>query len=252
MNKNIYDTFNSQACDLNTALDQYQKSLEIGDKQGIAEAYNQVGAAYQNPNFKECSSNKALEYYQKSLEISLEIRDKKGVAYSCGFIGTIYLDKFFLARDKPETALRYFEQSLKICLEIEDKEGIARCYNNIGYVYDEKNEYKSALLNYFHAYVLKKQIENKNLQNTKRNLVVLQQKLGRDEFLNRAKQALAELASELQAQINLDEFLELPRTSDKIYKRNDKVKVRYQNGSIKEGKYKSYARDISSGKCEVI
>ena len=221
---------NAKDEELNKALDQYQKSLEIGDKKGIASAYNQVGSIYQNPDFKKCSLNTALEYYEKSLEISLEIRDKKGVAQACVLIGTIYLDNYFFAPNKIETALSYFEKGLEISLEIEAKEVIAQAYHHLGAVYQQKKEYKTALIHYFQAYV------SIRPQETKGNIIVLQRELGRDTFLESAGQALTELSQELQEQINLDVFLELPRASVKTYKRNDKVKVRYQNGIEKEGK----------------
>ncbi len=44
----------------------------------------------------------------------------------------------------------------------------------------------------------------------------------------------------------------VPIISDKKYKRNTKVKVKYINGTIKEGKYKIFESDIRAEKCKVI
>ncbi|ACD90414.1 TPR repeat-containing protein [Chlorobium limicola DSM 245] len=43
-----------------------------------------------------------------------------------------------------------------------------------------------------------------------------------------------------------------PIRSERKIGRNDKVKVRFKTGEIKEGKYKKYINDIESGKCVVI
>ncbi|OHX67098.1 preprotein translocase subunit SecA [Flammeovirga pacifica] len=44
-----------------------------------------------------------------------------------------------------------------------------------------------------------------------------------------------------------------PRNSDKTYSRNDRVNVKYQNGTVKEGvKYKTVEADIENGNCVIL
>jgi hypothetical protein len=43
-----------------------------------------------------------------------------------------------------------------------------------------------------------------------------------------------------------------PITTGMKYGRNDKIKVRYKDGSVKDGKYKKFEADILAKRCLII
>ena len=53
-------------------------------------------------------------------------------------------------------------------------------------------------------------------------------------------------------EIILSDILKEPRKADKGYNRNQKVKVKYEDGTEAEKKYKQLKKDIEAGKCEII
>ena len=61
-------------------------SQEIGNKQGIANSYNNIGSIYDNTGDKD----NALNYYENSLKIYEEIGYKEGISTSFNNIGLIY------------------------------------------------------------------------------------------------------------------------------------------------------------------
>ncbi len=52
--------------------------------------------------------------------------------------------------------------------------------------------------------------------------------------------------------IDLADFLNAPRKATKKPGRNEKVKVKYQDGEIVEKKYKYVERDLEAGECELV
>ena len=125
---------------------------EIGDKEGEATCYGNLGIVYQSLGEYE----KAKTYQQNALIIRKEIGDRKGEAACYGNLGTVYqsLGEY----GKAET---YLENALVILKEIGDKQGEATCYGNLGSVYQYLGEYEKAKTYQENALIIRKEIGDK-------------------------------------------------------------------------------------------
>ena len=139
----IYYCIGMNVCKLSewdTAIDYYQKSLEIkekiGDIHGMARAYNNLGLIY--PVKGEWDT--AIDYYQKSLEIFENFGDTRGMGRTYGNLGKAYHSK-----GEWDTAIDYYQKSLEIKEKIEDIYGIGTTYGNLGFVYGDKSEWDTAI-----------------------------------------------------------------------------------------------------------
>jgi tetratricopeptide (TPR) repeat protein len=126
--------------ELGRALEYFEKSLttseELGDKQGISKALNNIGRVYHNRG----EWGRALEYFERSLTISEELGDKQGISKALNSIGRVYHNRGEWGR-----ALEYFEKSLTISEELGDKQGISKALNNLGTVYYDRGEWGRGL-----------------------------------------------------------------------------------------------------------
>jgi signal transduction histidine kinase len=108
----------------------------MGDKWGIANSYNNIGAIYDlQKDYK-----KALECYQKTLTINSEIGDKSLISANLDNIGLIHYQLGDYLK-----ALEYFQKSLQIENEIDDDKGKFYPYFNLGLVYNKLKQYNMAL-----------------------------------------------------------------------------------------------------------
>ena len=134
-----------------------QKALvitkEIGNKQGEASSYGNLGAVFQSLG----EYVKAEEYLQKALAIRKEIGDKKGEAADYGNLGTVFrsLGEYVKAEE-------YHQKALVIRKEIGDKKGEASSYGNLGTLFQSFGEYVKAEEYHQKALVIRKEIGNKN------------------------------------------------------------------------------------------
>ena len=121
------------------ALEFHAKGLAIreaiGDKEGIAYSYNNMGTAYETIG----DIPKALEFFYKGLKIREELGIKESIAVSLNNIGLLYSDQ-----GENKKALEFYQRALKIQLEIGDKEHAATSLNNIGGLYSDKGEHATA------------------------------------------------------------------------------------------------------------
>lgn len=121
--------------DFNRALECYQQSLllreEIGNKQDIAASLNNIGAIYG----RKGELDHSLEYHQRSLVLREELGNKKHIATSLNNVGVIYFNKGELDR-----ALEYYQRSLTLRKELGNKQDIAASLNNMGIIYMQKGE----------------------------------------------------------------------------------------------------------------
>ncbi|MBK6527938.1 MAG: tetratricopeptide repeat protein [Crocinitomicaceae bacterium] len=102
---------------------------ELGNKEGIATSYNNIGYIYQNQG----DYQNALKHYELSLKIRTEIDSKYGIAESYNNIGGIYG-----RMEDHDKALEYYFLSLEIQEEIGDSAGIAISLINIGIFITDK------------------------------------------------------------------------------------------------------------------
>ena len=121
------------------ARELYEKSLaiikEIGDRNGEANCYLNLGAVYQSVG----EYDKAREHLEKSLVIKKEIGDKNGEASCYGNLGNVYVSV-----GEYDKAREHLEKSLAISKEIGDRDREANCYGNLGNMYQSVGEYDKA------------------------------------------------------------------------------------------------------------
>jgi len=122
------------------AIEKLQKALkineELGDMQGVATSYNNIGLVHQNLGKLEY----ALEHYLKALKINEELGDMQGVATSYNNIGLVHQNL-----GKLEYALEHYQKALEINEKLGDMQGVATSYNNIGLVYQDLGKLEEAL-----------------------------------------------------------------------------------------------------------
>ncbi len=139
-------------------------------KQGIAEAYNNLGIYFRENGMYDVAS----EYHFKSLEIMESIKNKNGIARCYNLIGIIY----YYMHDFDQS-LKYYIKALNINIEQNDTKWIGGNYNNIGMIYEIKGNYKKALEYYKKSLEINQQLGNKNwIANNYGNIGSLYEKMG--------------------------------------------------------------------------
>ncbi|OFY74827.1 MAG: hypothetical protein A2265_06600, partial [Bacteroidetes bacterium RIFOXYA12_FULL_33_9] len=122
------------------AIEYYLKSLkiftQIGNSEGMASCYTNLGNAYNNKS----DYYKAIEFFLKSLKIDEKSGNKKGVSMCYTNIGAVYA-----SLGNYDKSIEYFLMSLKIKEELKDIKGISNCYNNIGIIHKEQGNYKKSI-----------------------------------------------------------------------------------------------------------
>ena len=138
------------------AYDYWKKSLEkytqIGNKAGIGEQYNNIGAYFYSIGDYESS----LENYLHSLEIRKELSDTIGIAKNLNNIGNIYY-----ARNQREKSLETYLEALKYAEKTSDKKILSIVLNNIGAEYAYLQKYNEALDFHFQAVDIKIELNDK-------------------------------------------------------------------------------------------
>lgn len=120
-------------------------AIDIGDKRGMAAAYNNLGVAYRNQGALE----KALQYYITALRLYEEIGNKEGVAGTKSNIATLYSMK----KDYG-LALKYFEEAYATFTELGDKPKIIASMNNLGNLNSDMQLYEKAMKYFSEAWQL--------------------------------------------------------------------------------------------------
>jgi tetratricopeptide (TPR) repeat protein len=232
------------------ALNNLNMSLKIrnkiGDVEGIADSYNNLGYIFR----QKFQFIKASEFYNKSKIIAEEMGNKISLALytinhasvlteqnildkalietnlaldMCGKIGDkagiaiCYnnLGIIFQKQGKLEECISKFNQALKVSEEIGDKKAIASSFNNIGTFYYRIKNYVDAL------YYLFKSIDinrlNGNLSAEKTAVFWLNsisKEVGKENFKIYAEESHGKLENEIQKNIQLKEFLNEPQVRE--------------------------------------
>ncbi len=136
-----------------SALNFYQKALEINelisDKRGIAQVKNNIGNLYDTQGNKE----KALQFYFKALHIREEIDEKALVAASLNNIGAVYYNQGEINK-----ALDYYQRTLDIREELDDKRGMAIILNNLAALFNHQGNIQEALEYHFRSILIREEI----------------------------------------------------------------------------------------------
>lgn len=148
---NLGNSYESIA-DYPNALFYYNKALklkeELGDKIGMAHAYNNLGLVYED----QSDYPTALQYFFNGLNITTELKDTTDMSLGYNNIGTIYLHE-----QNYKEALFYFFKTLELAETQGDKISEANAYSNLGEVYQLENQYIEALNNYKKGLALRKE-----------------------------------------------------------------------------------------------
>jgi len=122
------------------AIGHYKEAIrifdELGKKNLLHEAYNEIAIAYYNQNLSE----KALEYFLKALKHAHKINKKDTEARILNNIASLYARE-----DDTENAEKYFLQALKINRDNNNYSLIASNLNNLGNIYKNQKKHKEAI-----------------------------------------------------------------------------------------------------------
>ncbi|MCX7636994.1 MAG: tetratricopeptide repeat protein, partial [Cyclobacteriaceae bacterium] len=124
-------------------------ATEIGDKRGMAAAYNNLGVAYRNQG----ALDKALQYYITALHHYEELGNKEGIAGTKSNIATLYSMK----KDYGQ-ALKYFDEAHAAFVELNDKPKIIASMNNLGNLNNDMQLYEKAMKYFSEAWQLSLQM----------------------------------------------------------------------------------------------
>jgi len=131
---------------LDKALEQYQKSLELCSKSKnkylIANVENYIGEVYN----KKHDIMSALDHYSKSLKIYIELHNQEGIAVAENNLGECYFKLGELNK-----ALDHYKKSFKYFNNRNAKFQLSVLLVNIGNVYFKRKDYNSAINNYKQA-----------------------------------------------------------------------------------------------------
>ncbi len=128
-------------------------SAKIGDKNGEASCYENLGAVYQSVGEYE----KAKEYCLKALTVKKEIGDRNGEAFCYGILG-----RAFKCVGEYEKAKEYHQRALAMEKEVGDRDGEAAEYSHLGFVSESVGEYWKAKEYHEKALMITKEMGNKN------------------------------------------------------------------------------------------
>ncbi|MBU7047077.1 MAG: tetratricopeptide repeat protein [Theionarchaea archaeon] len=123
-----------------TAIEYYEKSLEIsekiGDIHGMGATYNNLGLIYAHKG----QWDKAIDHYEKSLEISEKVGDIHGIGQTYNNLGSVYYRK-----GQWDKAIDHYKKDLEILEKIRDIHGMGTAYNNLGLIYAHKGQWDKAI-----------------------------------------------------------------------------------------------------------
>ena len=195
----------------NEALKNHFASLkireELGDKQGIASSYNNIGNVYYSQGKAHTNSsqkdglapqkdglyNEALKMYFASLKIMEEIGDKAGTESSLVNLSLTYKDL-----KKYKEAEAYSLKALSLATEIGDLESIKDATRCLSQVYTATSRHKQALV-YYKAYITANDTLF-NEENTKKTIQMsMTYEFDKKEMLAKTQQDIRDKIQEAEA-----------------------------------------------------
>ena len=143
--------------DFKKALDYFFKTLQLYEELKNKKA---IGVSYgyiSNAYYQQSNYPKALEYAFKSLKIVEETIDDKTGMEKC----YNQIGNIYLNLADYPRALTYYVKSLSLCEKTDDKQSIGACYVNMGIVYDEQANYALALAYYLKGLKMLEEVDDK-------------------------------------------------------------------------------------------
>lgn len=155
---------------------------QLNNQSGIANNLHTIGGIY----FDQKDFEKSLDYMNQALDIRKEIGDKYDIAKSYNSLGYMH-DEL----GEYSVALEYHNSCLNIRKNIGDRQGESWCYNNMARVYGHMKEYQTAEEYYLKSILIKEELNEYTLGETKGNLGLLYLEMGKtNAALNLCEQGL--------------------------------------------------------------
>ncbi|RUA35097.1 MAG: hypothetical protein DSY77_03420 [Bacteroidetes bacterium] len=140
------------------ALESYYNSIkisiEINNKSGLVNTYNNLANYYLADNKKI-----ALEYYRKAIDLLSSLEEYKKNAVINMNIGLLYSSNDFEMMNY-DSAVYYYLNALESFQATNDSSNLSLLYNNLGFLYEKKENYSASIENYNKSINLKSELED--------------------------------------------------------------------------------------------
>lgn len=159
--------------DTQTAIEFYNKCINIKDNKFLSPAYSNIATLYLEKNDIE----NAIKNYEKAYQIDNENKNSEGTYYSSSKLASI------LQRKQPEKALEYFNLALECAKQTKDVFYIVSATLALGDFHYDKNQNELALKHYFNALDLAKStFSQENLNKIKVRINDIKFRIGNEKF----------------------------------------------------------------------
>ncbi|HYO48277.1 MAG TPA: tetratricopeptide repeat protein [Chloroflexia bacterium] len=144
------------AGDYAAALALHEESLrlrrELGDKQGMAGALNNIAVVWRDRGDYE----RASKHFEKSLKLKRELGDKMGIASSLNNLGVVRQ-----RQSNYNAAQACYEESLLIWREAGEKYGVATALTNLGVLQGFRGNYEAARALHEESLLIRRELGDK-------------------------------------------------------------------------------------------
>ncbi|XGW00676.1 MAG: tetratricopeptide repeat protein [Leptolyngbya sp. BL-A-14] len=184
------------------SIEFHQRSLaierQIGNRRGEAASLNNLGSTYNSLG----QHIQAIKFHQRSLAIERQIGNRRGEAASLGNLGNAYADM-----GQYTQAIQFYQQQLIIARQIRERQSEANSLGNLGRMYKDMGEYAQAIVFHQQSLAIKRQIGDRQGEaNSLGNLGLVYRHLGQHiqsiEFFRQAltiEQQIGDRAGEASA-----------------------------------------------------
>ena len=153
----IIGKFYSMEPDFKKAIEYYNNAIKIGisqnDSKRLSKLYKKMGNIYQDNN----NYSSALEYYFKSAKIDEELHNVNELGKDYVYIAEIYRGLNDFKKSK-----YYLDISTKNALKADDKKLLTYIYLSYAHLYENQNQTDKVEFYAKKAYLLAKELNNKN------------------------------------------------------------------------------------------
>jgi tetratricopeptide (TPR) repeat protein len=138
------------------ALNTWQQALalyqQLGDRQGEARTFSNLGAAYGTLG----DLRQAISFYEQSLILVRDLNDAEGIRYALGNLGYSHQ-----ALGNYAEAIAYHQQDLALAQEQQDLAGTQYALNNLGIAYKAQGNYDRAVALFQQSLAMARQVSNR-------------------------------------------------------------------------------------------
>lgn len=197
----IYGLLNDSKSDFDAAIEEYNKSLPLYEKEGdvlqSAVLHQDIANAY----YSKGTNDKALKHYMESLKLREQKGDSSAMASSYMGMSNVYSQMH-----RQDLALTYAKKALRLKEKYNEQRIVSWLLNNVGAIYLEAGDTASALPYYLRSIDLKKQLnDDYGLATTYKNIGTI---LSREKQYAKALEYYR-LALNMRMKLNADDAFEM-------------------------------------------